>query len=230
MKPYLALTCLGPLLAGCSTTYDVPRDPQAEAFLTAQEEMLGESADVQLVAGQTIRLDSIVLQHDKLVGHEIGIGSQVEVPLKEVYEIAVTSVGRGVGRGMLQGMAVLGGSALVLGIAAAATPQKGLVQFDAAAVGLLMGVGVMSGMLLGGAYGAVGFSKYRYTVEQWNEGDTQQSNRRRLWVSSFQDETPSRVCILYGGKLVWLPKSGITIEQDGERIKLTVPAWMLGVE
>ena len=227
MKPCPVLSCLGLILAGCSTTYDVPRDTRTDAFEEARESIDGRSIQVTRVRGAAIMLDSASLIADTIAGLAQETCMRVALPLTGVNTIMVSNSGRGILRGTLQGAAIVGGSALVLGIAVAASPQEGLVQFDAGAAGLLTLAGVVSGALLGGVYGAVGFSTYTYTVDEWNEDDSKPSKSRRLFLRSFQDETPGAVCIAYRGKLIWLPKSEVKIERDGEYILLTVPERLL---
>ena len=91
-----------------------------------------------------------------------------------------------------------------------------------------------------GLIGAVAFSPYHYEFHSVSGGEgthkppplppVRLSESLTLRLNSFQDETPNRVCIMWNGKRLWLPKSEVEIERDGEYILLTVPAKLLNEE
>jgi len=113
MKHYLFVCCLGlMLLGGCSTTYDIPREPTSPEFLEAIGELEGRTAMVYLFNGQTIELNSVTLQKDVLFGAIPGSDSLLELPLNEIQTVAVEDYGRGAGRGALLGLAI--GTAIAL--------------------------------------------------------------------------------------------------------------------
>ena len=236
MRHYLVVTYLGLMLAGCSTTYDVPRNPHTDGFLDAQEGIEGRTVLVSLMDSTVLELTSAALLTDTITGFNQTSGIETAYPLREVAAIRAYDAWRGAGRGFLQG-AIIFGSVGLLGGVAAMEPGKFLAPQDAGDVATLAAVGAAYGGLLGGVLGALTFSPYDYRFQPLEGGIRKRqapavpavrlSQSITLRLTSFQDETPDQVCIMWNRKRLWLPKSEVRIEREGEHILLTVPEKLL---
>jgi hypothetical protein len=234
----LTMLCFFALLifAGCTTTYYVPRDPDADEFIEARGNIGGRAAAVITLKGNYLRLDSMLLRADSLVGYDRDTHSAVVIPLLDVDEITATSIMRGFGRGVGQGIAIGGSFGLLTGVA-----------FGGSGGGSDKGSGAIrgafGGAFLGGIPGAVSGALFLSTEHYRfvNGGDFRIGRKSEkaaleglslsqiitLKLSALQDETPEAVSILWNGKPIWLPKSKIRIERGEGMISLTVPIRLL---
>ena len=160
MKLYLALTCPGLLLAGCSTTYDVPRDWRTVQFTEAREALNGNTVEIDASSGHTITLDLAQFRPTTLVG-VYRSDSLVTLRLGEVREVFVTSYGRGARRGAMGGAVISGVLGLAyVGLLAGAFDFHGRVDGADLSLFVLGCAGV--GAVVGAAIGVAAFSTDHY--------------------------------------------------------------------
>jgi hypothetical protein len=222
-----------PFLAGCSTTYYVPRAHEAEEFVDVREKVHLRHATVTLVDGTEVPIDSTSLHSDSISGMKKDTRIPQVWPLSQVREITIRHFGRGARRGALNGLIWGGALGLAVGVDARTDPVLAQSGEDASLVVVTFAfcgayVGAMVGM------GVLSTEHYEFSEDAAATFSSQETKhwggrnpRNVLEVEKFLAETDSTVTIRWQEKMVKLPKAEITIEKTEKGYRITVPVRLL---
>jgi len=87
-------------------------------------------------------------------------------------------------------------------------------------------VGMLAGFFIGGSSSSIKLEHHNAIVG--NIKPASSADRKTMLVRRFLlGETPDHICTVRNGRILWLPKSEIKIEREGEDILLTVPEKLL---
>jgi len=227
MKHHLLVIGLGLMLASCSSTTEISRRPSELELSEINREIRDLKVRVTTIYGNTVHLDSAYLHSDGIVGVHQETGTRIDIPQREIskfYSYGGFNSG-GAWKGALLG--ALGGGLVGVVHQLAWSLGSWDRDFDEAPSYYLF-AGIVGGGLIGGLIGGVESSDYyTYGEIESKEPDVRPPKMITLKLTTFQDETSDQVCIMWSGKSVWLPRSEIKIEREGEYILLTVPERLL---
>ena len=225
-------------LSGCATTIEIPAEQSLdEAF----GEIKNSSSTVYLRGGATMDADSAIAEGDSLTVWEDG--DPVTFPLREVYKVSTRSTGAGILQGLGIGFLTGAGIGALTGFSEGDDPPAIGWHFSFTAeekavllgggLGIIMGV---AGAIAGGIIGQhTDYELHRAhgletdppepgatgIVRGGESGDD--TSIVTITVPRLESEDEVSIVFYWNGKLEWLPKARITMEEVPEGVKISMP-------
>lgn len=220
--------CSTLVLSGCyfgNRTIDIPDEKSLEEVA---EEIRQSSCVITFRDARSVDADSAQLLGDSIVVWPSTKAASLASPLRSVSEISTTDVGNGVIPGILTGVA--GGMALGLIVGLSGGAEDLWVAGTTAEEKtwtLAAGLGVLGG-LTGGLIGAATGGHTDYILQKDSMKSVKPpAARRTLIVPRLESQDATTVTIIWGDRIIQLPRAEIEMKDVPEGILITMPSYLL---